>query len=93
MSSGTFMIGLMIPALLMAITIFVGFITFERANADDSLKFLYILGGIEVLTPLILVALYFKTREAEGGKAKGYLYSSYFWIMSLLMMIWFFWFR
>lgn len=90
MSSSAFMQGMMIPPLLMAFIIFIGFITFEKSNADDSLIFIYMLGSIEVLTPLILVTLYFKLRDIEKGKAKGYLYSSYFWILSLLMMIWFF---
>ncbi|TPE43241.1 hypothetical protein [Pontibacter mangrovi] len=93
MSSFTFFIGLMLPALLMALIIAVGFFTFKKSNPDDSLKYIYMLGGIEVITPLALVTIYFKQREVENGKAKGYLYSSYFWILSLLMMIWFFWVR
>lgn len=92
MNSSAFMQGIMIPPLLMAIIIFIGLITFEKSDSNNFLTniFLYMLVGTFVLTPLILITLYFKLRHVEKGKAKGYLNSSFFWIMSLMMYIWFF---
>ena len=92
MNSSAFMKGMMIPPLLMAFIIFIGLITFEKSDSNNFLTniLLYMLVGTFVLTPLILITFYFKLRYVEKGRAKGYLYSSFFWIMSLMMMIWYF---